>query len=413
MKKRLLSLLLAAALLSVPAAAAPPATPAAFDRLLPAVRAYEGQLTDAADSWCPEAIETVYEIGLMNGKTADCFGYADPLSEAESVVIAARLYAALTGTEIPEPAEDEPWFWPSYALLASLSETVPPEIARLPVTESFIKEAHHQDTWRQTFIGSILLVIHAAGVELPVLNRLEVRPPDTATDTPALLLYRAGILNGTDQYGSFDAIGTLTRGQAAAILARLADPAQRLTFTLTPFDLCADALKLSPDTVLFTTADGQTLTAGQTAYVMAEDITTRSRLWDSSIAWSEAYMQNTLKEYFALEAMAEEAGLRLSQEETADLEAQADRLAGVDGASRESQLFYRRYHALFSLVKASYGPSYNAHGVSEDFEWALAQRAAAVTLTPSDAYRSLDLAAFRQTLLDSPFYSMTAEPLFR
>ena len=413
MKKRLLSLLLAAALLTVSAAAAPPASPSAFDRLLPAVRTYEGQLTDAADAWCSEAIQTVYETGLMNGKTADCFGYADPLTEAQSIVIAARLYASLTGTEIPEPAGDEPWFWPSYALLASLSETVPPEIARQLVTESFIKDAHHQDTWRQTFIGTILLVVHAAGLELPVLNHLEVRPPDTATDTPALLLYHAGILNGTDQYGSFDATGTLTRGQAAAILARLADPAQRLPFTLTPFDLCADALKLSPDTVLFTTADGQTLTAGQIAYVMAEDITTRSRSWDSSIAWSEAYMQNTLKEYFALEAMAEEAGLRLSQEETADVEAQADRLAGYDGGSRESHLFYRRYHALFSLVKASYGPSYNAHGVSDDFNWDLAQRAAAITLTPSDAYRSLDLAAFRQVLLDSPFYSMTTEPFFR
>lgn len=419
MKKRLFSLLLAGCLalsvLSVSATATGlliSPNPSASGMLLPKVRTYEKQLADASGAWCAEAIQTVYETGLMEGKTAKRFDYTSPLTEAQSVVIAARVYARLTGKEIPAPAEGEHWYQPSYDLLSSLSGSVPPQIARLLVTESFMEDAHHQDAWRDNFTGSLLVALHGAGIELPVLNQLEIRPPDLAADSPELLLYRAGILNGTDQYGSFDATGTLTRGQAAAILARIADPAQRLRFTLTSFDLCADALKISPDAALFT-VNGETLTAGQAAYVMAQGITTRSRLWDSSISWSETYMRNTLREYFALETMAKERGVSLSREAKAALEAESLRLAGVKGASYEGHLFWLRYNALFSAVKSTYGGTNNAHGVSEPFDQALTQYTAAITLTPTTAYQFLDLAAFRQALLDSGFYFLAAEPLYR
>lgn len=379
--------------------------------LVDKVQTYDGRFEDD-DAWCADAMRTVYEAGLMEGKTSDRFDYTSPLTEAQCVVIAARLYALLVGEEIPAPAEGELWFQPSYDLLASLSEAVEPEIARLLVSRHFIEEAHHQDAWRNHFTGSLLVALYGAGIELSILNQLETRPPDLASDSPELLLYRAGILNGTDQYGSFDATGTLTRGQAAAILARLVNPAQRLTFTLTPFDLCANALKVSPDTVLFT-AGREAFTAEQVAYVMAQGITTHSRLWDSSIVWSEAYMLNALKEYVALEAMAQERNTLLSQEEETTLEAQALRLTGIDGASHEGQLFHLRYNALFSAVKSSYGGISNAHGVSESFDQALAQSVDTISLEPTAAYLALDLGAFRQSLLDSGFYYMTMEPLFR
>lgn len=45
----------------------------------------------------------------------------------------------------------------------------------------------------------------------------------------AYALYEAGILTGTDEYGTFDAEGTLTRSQAAVMAARVLDEGQRLT----------------------------------------------------------------------------------------------------------------------------------------------------------------------------------------
>ena len=49
-------------------------------------------------------------------------------------------------------------------------------------------------------------------------------------DTEAIFaLYEAGILTGTDEYGTFDDVGTLTRAQAAVMVARVLDESQRVT----------------------------------------------------------------------------------------------------------------------------------------------------------------------------------------
>ena len=69
-KKRWCSLLLALALalsLALPAAAAE------TEALLPAVRTYAGQFTDLENTWCREEAITVYEAGLMEGKSAARF----------------------------------------------------------------------------------------------------------------------------------------------------------------------------------------------------------------------------------------------------------------------------------------------------------------------------------------------------
>lgn len=78
---------------------------------------------------------------------------------------------------------------------------------------------------------------------LPAINDVD-RVPDNM-DPAVLALYNAGILTGSDTYGTFDEDGTLNRGQAAAMLARLVDPSLRQRFTLEPFDLCTDVLGLA------------------------------------------------------------------------------------------------------------------------------------------------------------------------
>ena len=53
--------------------------------------------------------------------------------------------------------------------------------------------------------------------------------PETMADADAVLrLYQAGVLTGVDAEGNFAPAAGLTRGQAAAILARVLDPALRL-----------------------------------------------------------------------------------------------------------------------------------------------------------------------------------------
>ena len=69
--KRRCSWLLALALalsLALPAAAAETASP-----LLEPVRSYAGQFADLENAWCREEAVTVYESGLMDGRSAARF----------------------------------------------------------------------------------------------------------------------------------------------------------------------------------------------------------------------------------------------------------------------------------------------------------------------------------------------------
>ena len=75
--------------------------------------------------------------------------------------------------------------------------------------------------------------MHALETELKRYHCLnEAAAPDLPTAHPVQSLYRAGIVGGSDNFGTFYPESSLTRGAAAAILARIADPAQRLHLEL-------------------------------------------------------------------------------------------------------------------------------------------------------------------------------------
>lgn len=58
-----------------------------------------------------------------------------------------------------------------------------------------------------------------AHVTLPEINTLERDVPDLTAGSVVYELYLSGVLNGVDEYGTFDGQHTVTRGQAAAMLA--------------------------------------------------------------------------------------------------------------------------------------------------------------------------------------------------
>lgn len=74
----------------------------------------------------------------------------------------------------------------------------------------------------------------AAVTDLPVINDI-TGLPDTG-DPDALELYRAGVLTGSDEYGTFNGYLTLTRAEAAAICARILRPELRISFSPKPLE---------------------------------------------------------------------------------------------------------------------------------------------------------------------------------
>ncbi len=66
--------------------------------------------------------------------------------------------------------------------------------------------------------------------KLPTINDIQTIPVESSQQETLLPLYNAGILTGIDQYGTFYPEGTLTRAEAAAMLARVLRPELRTFF---------------------------------------------------------------------------------------------------------------------------------------------------------------------------------------
>lgn len=121
---------------------------------------------------------------------------------------------------------------------------------------------------RVNFAQSLTAV---AGDLLTPINRITDFPDIRAYQeqkADILALYNAGILTGVDQWGSFAGDKSLTRAEAAAMIARVMNPALRLSFspqkaeersyTLTPLDLQGGTAKecISADLLKITLPDG-------------------------------------------------------------------------------------------------------------------------------------------------------------
>lgn len=72
------------------------------------------------------------------------------------------------------------------------------------------------------------------GLLKPINDISDFSDSDSETKETVLAFYRTGILTGKDTYGRFDGGATLTRGECAAICARILRPELRVKFQLEP-----------------------------------------------------------------------------------------------------------------------------------------------------------------------------------
>lgn len=215
-----------------------PATgPAAFanaartNTLFPPVQEYPNFRDVKAGEWYYEPIVTCSTAKIMVGVEPDLFSPDGLLTEEQAATLAARLRAELAGETVPEAVPGEAWYAPVVRYLEDLDLGVTPGIW---ATRGRFLE----------MLGAVL-----SDSELVPIQEVDFLP-DTS-DENVLRFYRAGILTGMDSYGTFSASRTLTRAQAAAMVARIIRPEQRLTMTLadyTPFR----AAGVPPTTVFFT-----------------------------------------------------------------------------------------------------------------------------------------------------------------
>lgn len=233
---------------------------------------------------------------------------------------------------------------------------------------------------------------------LPAINDVD-RVPDNM-DPAVLALYNAGILTGSDTYGTFDEDGTLNRGQAAAMLARLVDPSLRQRFTLEPFDLCTDVLGLAPEAVVLTVG-GAPVTAAE----FANDLCTALHQAGGGSRTALDSAIHTWCFYTApFQVLAEEKGVSLTEEEVdqaAQYSACYDGYLGLDAAywlrKDTSVVLSSKLNDLYCEADWKAGTAYYHQDLDKTSQTLLE----GAVIEP--ALESLDLTAAYRRLEASPF----------
>lgn len=220
MRKRITAFLLTFAL--VFAVFSPSVSAAGLDNFQ-RVNTYADQFEDVpATQWYAENVKAVYEYGLMTGTTDTKFVPGNHVTLAQAITIAARLHSIYhTGTESFSQTGDK-WYnvYVTYALEH--------QIISSPYSNYDAKATRIQfaDILAKAFPSSALPAINTVDA-----NAIPDLPSDN-TSAAVYTLYRAGILTGNDDKGTFTPHSPIKRSEVATIVTRMAVSSLRESFTL-------------------------------------------------------------------------------------------------------------------------------------------------------------------------------------
>lgn len=182
-----------------------------------------GMFPDVAlASWYTPYVPVVYEAGLMKGNLDGTFNPGGNVTLAETIALAARLHSIYYQGKA-DFKQGADWYQ------VYLDYLVENEIS-VDDTQDYNRSAD-----RLTFAD--LLARALPNEAYSAINEIEegIIPDLDLLDTKApqvYLLYRAGVLTGNDEYGTFAPKSYIRRSEVAAILARIINPSLRQTVQL-------------------------------------------------------------------------------------------------------------------------------------------------------------------------------------
>lgn len=194
----------------------------AFAVELPPIRDYETSgFTDVPNDWSQPYIVTCYELGLVSGRGEGVYAPSGTVSIAEGITVAARIHDLWQGGDGDIPG-GTPWYTGAvdYALENGL------------ITAGEFSD-YTAAASRAELAGLLARVLPTEDYA-PINNITSL--PDVNSTTPysqsIFTLYNAGILTGSDIYGTFSPREPINRAAFAAILCRLVQPDTRMTLDL-------------------------------------------------------------------------------------------------------------------------------------------------------------------------------------
>lgn len=169
-------------------------------------------------SWYYPYVQVSYTLGLLTGTGGDRFSPNGTVPLTQGLAVAVRVYEKYWG--IPDASADygKPWY--TYYIARAREYGILPEsltdVSLLrPATRAELAEILSRSLPEQ---------------ELEAIHDVTTLPDYTEGD-----LYRAGVLTGHDEYGTFLPDSSIRRSELAATLTRLVRPEYRKLFTLTPY----------------------------------------------------------------------------------------------------------------------------------------------------------------------------------
>ncbi len=185
-----------------------------------------GQFTDVkSGDWFEEYVAAGYEYGLIKGTSPTSYSPDNNITIAQSITLAARLHAIFnTGNE--SFVQGDPWYqvYVDYAV------------------ENRIIGANEYSNFNAKATRAQFACILAMALPDSALQKINDITYDNIPDVTGkeyyapyvCKLYKAGVLTGSDGYGTFYPKNNIKRSEVAAIVTRMADPSLRKTFTLLP-----------------------------------------------------------------------------------------------------------------------------------------------------------------------------------
>lgn len=192
---------------------------------------YKNQFTDvASDNIFAENVKLAYECGIMNGKSDTYFGVSDAMTNEQALYIACRIHS------IYKYGRD---------MAPELYEGTRTEQYCEYLIDEYIRSSDHEFRTRPKELCSRhlfaeLLAAALPDKELPEINtvvlnsipNVQNRVYGKYSAEPVYKLYRAGVLTGNDERGTFNGDAYITRGAACAIATRMIDSSLRKTICL-------------------------------------------------------------------------------------------------------------------------------------------------------------------------------------
>lgn len=183
----------------------------------------ESVFSDVTESdWFYDNVKSAYRYGLMVGMSENTFGPSRGVTIAETITIAARIHS-LYHTGRDSFAQGNPWYqvYVDYAMDNAIIGEAYGDYNKSATRAEFADILYK--SLPQEALQSINAVADDA---IP-----DVKTGDAYAEA-VYALYRAGILTGNDDQGTFAPVSGIQRSEVAAIVSRMVDGSLRKTVTL-------------------------------------------------------------------------------------------------------------------------------------------------------------------------------------